>query len=300
MFDGDSNGSLSVTLSTEKANGATLAVSLDSALALGFTDGGKRARLETDPAPGLFMAGVDSVRREAWGALDLGTTTVTTSFKTFVEAMFQRQVTPQVSPNDSVSVEIPPSTISLDFERDAETVHLERSPTTDDNSLFRAKNGNETLLSADTNDESQNGGASVDVVWEPGGAFSVTPGRDFSLDLTFTLKNVANKVENLQSFAAGDVVSFALSPGASAGSIPEAPPGSVALLLNDELDLALTHRTPGPELVVNQGSFVMSSKTAGLTTTVAAPKCLVYDPNSQLEHEILRGYGAAACPSVFK
>jgi hypothetical protein len=299
MFDGDSYGAPTLTLSTEEANRVTLEVSLDGGLGLGFTQDDKRLRLETEPTHRFFQGGVDAVKREAWGNFALGTTTFTTSFKTFVEGLLQRNVTPMVSPNDSVAIEIPASAIDFDFQRDSEHLLLERSSPTADSDLVSVTNGNDTLIRANVN-ESRGGTVALNLDWPESGDAYVTLGPDFSLDLTFAMKNAVSKVENLQSFAADDVVSFALTSAPSSGSAPESPPASVMLLLNDDFDLALPHRTPGPQLVVNAGTFVMSSKAAAQTITVKSSNCLVYDPSSQVLHEILRGYGAASCPSVFK
>lgn len=302
-FDGDSHGTPSVTLSAEESDHVTLDVTLNGGLGVGFTDDGKHVRLESEGSDPWFRGTVDAATRHVTGNFELGAASFALSFKTFVEAMFQRHVTPAVPPNDSVSLDVPASSLGFDYGREADHLAIWRSSPAQGSELASVKHGDDTLVRATLGESSsgaRRGSVGFDVDWVAGGAFNVVADPDFSLALTFAMQSVADKVEDLQSFANDDVVSFTLAPGPSAGSIPEAASGSVALLLNDELDLALTHRTPGPELLVNTGTFVMSSKAAGLTTTVESGKCLVYDPNSQVLHEILRGYAAAACPSVFK
>ncbi|HEX5099332.1 MAG TPA: hypothetical protein VFV94_07515 [Polyangiaceae bacterium] len=302
-FDGDSYGTPSLTLSAEDPNHVTLDVTLNGGLGVGFTDDDKHVRLESEASDAFFRGTVDAATRHVSGSFELGAASFALSFKTFVEAMLQRHVTPAVPPNDSVSIDVPASSIGFDYMRETDHFAIWRSSPAEERELASVKHGDDTLIRADLGESSNGaraGSVGFDVDWVAGGAFDIVADPGFSLDLTFALKSVADKIENLQSFASDDVVSFELLPGPSAGSIPEAASGNVALLLDDELDLALTHRTPGPQLLVNAGTFVMSSKSAGLKTTVETGQCLVYDPNSQVLHEILRGYGAAACPSVFK
>ena len=302
-FDGDSYGTPSVMLSAEEPDHVILDVTLSGGLGVGFTDDGKHVRLESEGSDTFFRGTVDAATRQLSGDFQLGATSFMSSFKTFVEAVFERHVTPAVPPNDSVSVDVAASNIGFNFVSETDHFAIWRYSPTEESELASVKHGDDTLMLANlrsSSDDARVGSVGFDVDWAAGGAFQVVAEPDFSLDLTFAMKSVADKIENLQSFANDDVVSLVLMPGPSAGSTPEGASGSVALLVNDELDLALTHRTPGPELLVNTGTFVISSKSAGLKTTVEPGQCLVYDPNSQVAHEILRGYGAAACPSVFK
>lgn len=294
VFDADSSGAPVVTLEIEDPKHAAVDVWLDGWLGLGFTENGNYTRFDLAPSSALFHGTADATTEVLAGSFGFGAASLTTSFKTLVWEVLKRGVTPDVSPGDRVEVDIPASNVTVDYFGATDMIGLGRSGA--DGELVTARNATDTLMSARVND-AWNGNVRFDLDWRAGGGLAVTTTPALAVDLDFSLQSVADKVESLQSFANDDVVSISLEGDSSAAS----PPSSTALLLiNDSLDLALAHRTPGDELFVEQGTFVMSSKAAGQSTTVKAGTCLVYDPNSQVAHEILRGYGAAACPSEFK
>jgi hypothetical protein len=110
-----------------------------------------------------------------------------------------------------------------------------------------------------------------------------------TLELGFELDAIKDQLEDIQTFALDDRVTFGLTG--------EAP---AATLLLDEYDnLALLHRTPGSEVLVNAGTFEMKSEQSSQSVTVEAGQCLSFNPSSAVAHEILRGYGGLECGVAF-
>jgi len=279
-FDPDSGGTVLAWLNTTDPAALAFDVLQRTPVVYGWTDDDEHTRVSVGGAE--FRLDADSVAEVATATLKADEITVTGSFRALIQGVFQRHVVASVPPTDSVTLELPEVTGSCEYESEHATcvgIGLGGSTTT-------LRNGSDTLLTADFNASAQR---AFDV------AFELTPPQGVRvrstpalLELGFNLGAVADKLEDIQSFALDDLVTMSFT-----GDAP-----SAVLLLDEYGDLALTHRTPGPEVRVDAGTFEMKSEAFGQSVGAAAGQCLVFSPSSAVAHEILRGYGSVVCEEL--
>jgi len=276
-FDTDSSGVVSMALATGSGD-STLTVELESPLIFGSTDNGEHSRVRVDGVS--FQATAQTGDQVASANIQTSTISVTGSFRALIEGVFQRQVAESVPGSYGVTLEIPGVTGTCRYERDA----LSCTDVGFGDAATVVGNEDGQLLTADLN-PGANRRLDLELSVDSVGDVRIAPSPSATLELGYNLQAVADKLENIQQFALDDVVTFAFT-----GNAP-----SALLLVNDEGDLAVTRRTSGTEVMIESGTFEMSSEWSGQNVTVEAGQCLSYSPNSAVAHEILRGYGGLAC-----
>jgi hypothetical protein len=280
LMDADSTGTVVASV-TNGYGLTTFALALESDIVLGSLASEKPWRVAVDASPDALNLTANAETTRLAGGVHVETVDVTFPLATLA-GLLGLELHEGVPTTDSVDLHLPRASSGIDFDEFSERVVLYdmELPT------ISIRSGGERLLSVDVNKENDWLLTSVTDLDEDGQlVLRQSPG--FTLDLGFALAPLESSFVELPPYQREDRVRLALQ-----GETPS------ATLLDDADGVPLVRaRTEGPVLRVDAGNFVLSSELfPDESANVDEGDCLLYDPNREGEHEILRGFYADECP----
>ena len=281
QFDPDSAGVIVANLDTSNPSESTLDVTLRTPLVLGVTEDEEHRRVTVDTAS--FQMSTDSVARLATASVDVGGTKLTATLRDLIEGVFQGSVVASVPRTSDILLDIPGVAGTCEYQNE----HLACAGLGLGDGATTVSDATGALLTGDLNADAGRGFDLAFDLDESGNVLAKT--SPVTLELGFALDAIQAELEEIQTFALDDRVTFAFT-----GEAPAA-----TLFLNEDGDLALTRRTPGTEAHVDAGTFEMKSETYGQSVKVEAGQCLTFNTSSAVAHELLRGYNGSSCDLGF-